>query len=175
MPTLPNARHELFAQSLAAGKTADEAYKDAGFHPHSGNASRLRVNESIVARVAELQSRVAEGVVLTKQWIIERLIDNVNRAARAVPVLDSKGNETGDYVYQGSVVNRALELLGKERGMFVDRKEVGIPGEFKAIEEMTLDELRAFAGTETEALGLRSKEASKGRRTSETGSNGRLN
>ena len=32
-----------------------------------------------------------------------------------------QGEPTGDYVYQGTVVNRSLELLGKELGMFADR------------------------------------------------------
>jgi phage terminase small subunit len=60
MPVLKNARHEKFAQGLFKGKTADKAYVDAGFKPHDGNAARLRGNERIVARVAELQSKVAE-------------------------------------------------------------------------------------------------------------------
>ena len=36
----------------------------------------------------------------------------------------------GEYVYNGSVANKALELIGKELGMFIDRKEVGEPNEF---------------------------------------------
>ena len=39
------------------------------------------------------------------------------------PVLDAKGKETGIYAYNGQVANRALELIGKELGMFVDRSE----------------------------------------------------
>ncbi|WP_455872862.1 hypothetical protein [Rhizobium yanglingense] len=42
MPVLKNARHEKFAQALAKGKTATEAYAEAGFKPHDGNAARLR-------------------------------------------------------------------------------------------------------------------------------------
>ena len=48
------------AQALAKGKTADDAYGDAGFKPHRGNAARLSANESIRARVDELLTRVAE-------------------------------------------------------------------------------------------------------------------
>jgi len=39
------------------------------------------------------------------------------------PVLDSKGNETGQYAYAGGVANRALELIGRELGMFIERSE----------------------------------------------------
>lgn len=60
MAILPNPRHESFAQARAQGKTADEAYQQAGFRPHRGNAHRLSTNESIKRRVAEIVGRVAE-------------------------------------------------------------------------------------------------------------------
>lgn len=151
MAVLTNARHERFAQELAAGKTATEAYTLAGYKPDDGHASRLAGNGRIVERVAELQGRAAEGVVLTKQWVIEKLIENVDRAMQAIPVTDREGRETGEFTYEGSVANKALELLGKEQGMFVDRKEVGKPGEF---ERMNADELREHIRREAAELGL---------------------
>jgi len=120
---LENARHERFAQELAAGKSASEAYAAAGFRPNDGNCIRLKGNERVQARVAELQSRATEGVMLTRQWVLERLVENANRAMQAEAVTTSDGAETGEYRYEGSVANRALELLGKELGMFVDRTE----------------------------------------------------
>jgi|SRR5579864_5057944 len=58
MPTLPNERHEVFAQALAAGKSAAEAYRSAGYQcaPHKarGHGHRLRTREDIAARVDEL-------------------------------------------------------------------------------------------------------------------------
>lgn len=151
MPMLSNARHERFAQALAAGKSADEAYQEAGYAPNRGNAATLKANQSIQARVAELLSRVTEGVVLTKQWVLERLIANANRAMQAEARLDENGAPTGEYHYQGNVANRALELLGKELGMFVERKEVGQPGDF---DKLNADELREYIRRESEALGV---------------------
>lgn len=60
MPVLKNARHEKFAQALAKGSTADEAYAQARFKPNRGNAARLKANESVVKRVGEIQSRTSE-------------------------------------------------------------------------------------------------------------------
>jgi phage terminase small subunit len=59
MPALDNARHERFAQELAKGKTADEAYQLAGYAENRGNAARLKANESVAGRVAEIQERAA--------------------------------------------------------------------------------------------------------------------
>lgn len=134
MPILPNPRHERFAQELAKGTEAGEAYKIAGFTPNAGNARRLKLDEAVKKRVEAILSersrihekgveRAIERLALTKEWVIGRLVENVERAMQAEAVTDREGNTTGEYKYEGSVANRALELLGKELGMFVERSE----------------------------------------------------
>src|SRR5262249_29838368 len=58
--TLANLRHERFAQALARGKTATEAYVLAGYKANDGNASRMKGNERISARVQEIVGHAAE-------------------------------------------------------------------------------------------------------------------
>jgi len=151
---LPNARHEKFAQEIASGKTADESYVLAGYSENRHNAAKLARKEHIKARVAELlaerehihaqgTAKAIESVGLTKEWVITRLRENAERALQAIPVTNGEGEPTGEYKYEGNVANRALELLGKELGMFIDRKEVGQPGDFG---RMSDDELRAELG-----------------------------
>jgi len=133
MPALENPKHERFAQELAKGFSADKAYELAGFKPNRGNAVTLKRKESISNRVAELLAEreaihaqatadAIKSTALTKEWVIETLKENVARAMQAKPVRETEdGDAIGEYQYQGSVANRALELLGKELGMFVDR------------------------------------------------------
>src|SRR5262249_39536732 len=59
MPPLDNPRWEHFAQEIAKGKTAREAYVLAGYKKNDGNASRLKSNEKLTARVNELVERTA--------------------------------------------------------------------------------------------------------------------
>ena len=66
--------------------------------------------------------RVDEKNLLTREWVIGRLMANVERAMQGTPVLDKWGEPTGAYRYEGSIANKALELLGKEIGMFKDAK-----------------------------------------------------
>lgn len=127
MPILTNSRHERFAQELAKGKSACDAFVAAGFSANRGNAARLNANESIVKRVEEINARAAADVGLSKQWVIERLIENTNRAMQAVEIRDKDG-ATGEYKYEGSVANKALELLGKEIGMFKEKMDVAVAG-----------------------------------------------
>jgi hypothetical protein len=49
------------------------------------------------------------------------------------------------------VANRALELLGKHQGMFIDRHEVGQPNQFA---NWTDEELEAFIETGTKPSGI---------------------
>ncbi len=51
MPVLKNARHEAFAQALAKGSTATEAYEIAGYTADRKNAHRLTTKDDIAARV----------------------------------------------------------------------------------------------------------------------------
>lgn len=133
MPILRNPRHERFAQELAQGKSATEAYVNAGFSHNPGNAGRLKTNENVKNRIEEILSernsiheqgveRAIERLAVTKEWVISQLVENANRAMQATPVM-SGGKPTGEYRYDGGVANRALELLGKELGMFVERTE----------------------------------------------------
>lgn len=76
MPVLKNARHEKFAQLLAQGKTADEAYEKAGYVKNRKNAARLKTNEDIQARIEDIQGRAAKKVekgledVIREMWKI---------------------------------------------------------------------------------------------------------
>jgi phage terminase small subunit len=161
MVALRNPKHERFAQELAKGKAADAAYEAAGYKPDRGNATRLHQKDSISHRVAELlaereaihaqsTAKAVERAALTKQWVIERLVENVDRAMQVEEI--RKGDAgTGEYRYEGAVANRALELLGKELGMFVERREVGEPGDF---DRMADDELRDELRAQAAELGL---------------------
>lgn len=73
MPILPNPRHESFARALAKGKTADEAYAQAGYAPNRGNATRMKANESVRKRVDELQGRSAKRVEVTVESLAAEL------------------------------------------------------------------------------------------------------
>jgi phage terminase small subunit len=54
VPPLENVKHERFAQALAAGKSAVDAYECAGYRPNRGHASTLRKNPRLLERVDEI-------------------------------------------------------------------------------------------------------------------------
>ena len=79
MPALSNPKYEAFAQHLAAHKTADEAYGLAGYKPSRNNAARLKSNEGVKKRVAELVAAAAQKAEID----IERVIREMARLSFA--------------------------------------------------------------------------------------------
>jgi hypothetical protein len=104
MPILPNPRHEKFAQGLAQGKPAINAYEMAGYKPDRGAASRLSAKVSIQARVAELQGKSAERAVVTLDGLIQEAGElqvaglKLNQISAAVAALTAKAKLAGFWV-----------------------------------------------------------------------------
>ena len=136
MPILANPRHEAFAQELAAGHSAVEAYKRAGYKPNYGNCSRLKGKESIVTRVLELQRRGAVRAEVTVASLVQELDE-----ARI------------DALRLGQISAAVAATLGKAKvtGQIIERAEVGQPGEF---DRMSDEELRDFIRKSHKQLGF---------------------
>lgn len=109
MPILKNERHELFAQQLAQGKSATEAYEIAGFKPSRKNASRLRAKEDIAGRVGEIQSVAAQSAEITLAGVLREL-------DQAIEIARTKG--------QANAMVSAASLRSRLGGLLVDKQEV---------------------------------------------------
>lgn len=120
---LKKPQWEKFAQLVAGGMGYEDAYAKVGFKRDHANAKRLSEKPDVRTRIDWLQTQAAASIVessqaaieasgLTRDWVITRLMENVERSMQAVPVVIA-GVPTGEYEYDGSVANRALEILGK--------------------------------------------------------------
>ncbi|HEV1288451.1 MAG TPA: hypothetical protein VNU44_24205 [Bryobacteraceae bacterium] len=145
MPTLTNQKHEQFVALVAisseSGEDVAKAYTTAGYKANSFHVARsagfrLLKSVEIRQRLVELRNIPAAGaraeekfvevmndIAAERKWVLCSLKSVAKRCMQAEPVLDSKGRPTGEYTFQASGANRALELLGKEYGMFVDRSD----------------------------------------------------
>jgi len=73
MPAIGNSRHERFAQAVAKGHSATEAYRLAGYKGDRTAASRLSTNVNVAQRVSELQGRSAKRVEVTVESLAAEL------------------------------------------------------------------------------------------------------
>lgn len=138
MPPLSNARHERFAQELAKGKSATEAYVDAGYEESRSAASRLSANVNVQSRVSELKAGAAARTELT----VASLTEDLRRIAK-------KGEELGE-APGFAVARAALMDAAKLNGLIVDRSEnVNINHDISA-EPLTETEWEAQHASSTE-------------------------
>ncbi len=132
---LNNARQEVFAQNLAKGMSATQAYTEAGYKPSDPHASRLASNGKVQDRIAWLQGQVAEKMVANRAWVMARLVDNVKNSQETMPDGAFRAPQTAKV---------SLELIGKELNMFKEVKLIGLAN----VNDMTEPQLIAFLGLE---------------------------
>lgn len=114
MPAVRSSKRERFCLFMAQGMRQTMAAKEAGFAVPKTQANKLMRLPEIKARVAELGGKldlekvraIVRTEMPTREYVLKGLIENVEAA-----------KEVGDR----SSVNKGLELIGKEIGMFVQR------------------------------------------------------
>lgn len=122
MAVLPNPKHEAFAQALAKGASAADAYTQAGYKPSRSAASRLSTNVNIEARVAELVERISEKAEWTAADRLRTLSEIVDRTAKEDP----------------RVAVSAIAEANKMQGSHAPAKtEVSEPGGWEQAEDKT--------------------------------------
>src|SRR5260370_18665798 len=141
LPSLKNPRHERFAQLLASGKTAKDAYELAGYSPSESNASLLSRTEAVRSRVAELQSEALEQQRAAVAVAVERTAITRQRLIEISDEIRTKAIEAG----QLSAATAALKELGVLSGIRIERSERGMPHEFAWLEKLTVDEVQLLA------------------------------
>ena len=160
MAPLANPKHEMICQKRASGANQTEAYSSVGFSSNPKTAYVFFKRPEVIARVREIQQQriqteivsselAAKQLGITKRWVLERLKYNAERCLRGQPVFDEAGVQipgrfTGKPDAAGA--NRALHLIGLELGMFLERHELGGPGDFGRLsDEELLSEIKGSA------------------------------
>jgi len=118
-------KQQRFVDEYLIDLNATQAAIRAGYSAKTASAQgfeNLR-KPDIASAIAEQQRKVSTKLELSAEWVLERLVENVDRAMQAAEIKNPDGTGTGEYKYEGNVANRALELIGKHIGMFKERVE----------------------------------------------------
>ena len=155
--------------ALAAGETVRRAYEAGGFKYISASATRFCARPDIRARAHEISEERREQDAKARQiaaeesgvdlgWTEKHYKYIVLGALRGDPVRDSTGRirrdpETGAPIYKPDryAAVKALDSLTRMKGGFIDRTEIGMPGDFTRLPD---DELDAKIVETAKALGL---------------------
>ncbi len=124
---LYNDQHERFANLVVSGMPQIDAFEKVGYKRNSNNASRLRRNPLVDQRIQYLRDVATQLAVVDAAWIRRKLEHVVDLATAVEEVVDDNGKTLRKPAptFSLSSANRALELLGKDHGMFKERIELG--------------------------------------------------
>src|SRR5215204_5822036 len=122
-----NERQNKFVWHIIEGKSAKEAYIAAGYKARGNSAetkaSRLVRKGQVQDALARAREELAERTLITKGYVMQNLREVAQRCMVGVEIYDKEGNPTGVWQFNPQGANKALELMGKELGMFKDKLE----------------------------------------------------
>lgn len=126
---------------VISGNATDAALK-AGFAERSARqqASRMLTYANIKKIIEEKNAKISEELLITAKELRQDLIEVKERCMEAVEVKDKKGKGLGFCVFDAKGATRAIELLGRDVGAFIERKELKVDKEINVYIEDYIDE-----------------------------------
>lgn len=156
-------QQEKYAQLRAQGLDPKECIAQASLSIKNHTLYETK-NPLITSRIAAIQDaavvEVIDKIKVDKEWVISELLRQYAANGLIVQAFDKMGNETNAPQKANEAI-KCLELLGKEIGMFVERKEVRI-GALDGLSDQELtriaQELSAAIGFDPSACGTEEAE-----------------
>lgn len=128
-------RQDFFCHEYIVDYNGTQAAIRAGYSKKTARsqASTLLTYPNILARIRDLQKEQTERLAITSDWVIQQLVDVVKKSKEPEPVMEWDYEEkalvkTGEYTFDSKGATKALELLGKHLGMYVDKVELKTEG-----------------------------------------------
>lgn len=132
------AKQRSFALLVASGTTAQAAYnrvysntcKPDTARAEGGKISRRPAVRALIDQLrnetaATLAKSMKDDLQLDRTYVLSNLKEVVERCMEAAPVKGRDGKPVpGQFTFDAKGANQALMLIGKELGMFIERREV---------------------------------------------------
>ena len=125
-------KQQRFVEEYLVDLNATQAAVRAGYSEktaYSVGGENLRKPE-IQQAITEAKKKRSEKVNITAEYVLGNLVEVAERCMQKRPVLNMKGEQVVDedgankWTFDSKGANRALELLGKHVGCFVDKVEL---------------------------------------------------
>lgn len=133
-----NDKTELFCHEYLVDYNASKAAERSGYSAKTAysQGNRLLKNVEVLSRVRELQSEKTKRLIITQDWVVQQLVDVVKKSKEPEPVMEWDYEEkalvkTGEYTFDSKGATKALELLGKHLGMYVEKVEEKVDMQIK--------------------------------------------
>ncbi len=107
-------KQEMFCKEYIIDLNATQAAIRAGYSEKTANEQGCQnlAKLSIQERIAELKEDREKRLVIDADWVLQQAVKVHMMCMQAEPVMVS-GEPTGEYKFDSSGANKALELVGK--------------------------------------------------------------
>jgi phage terminase small subunit len=126
------AKQEAFVEEYLVDRNATQAAIRAGYSQKTAadiGRQLLRktpVREAIDAR----QAQISKKLRIDAEWVERQLVRNHREAHKGQPIVNNEGEVVG-YRKDLAASNKALELLGRRTGGFVEQKQLNVNVSFE--------------------------------------------
>ena len=136
-------KQQRFVEEYLVDLNSTQAAVRAGYSEKTANkiGPELLGKTSILHAIEEAKARRSKRTEITADYVLGNLVEVAERCMQKRPVLNMKGEQVVDedgankWTFDSKGANRALELLGKHVGCFVDKVEHSGSVNLGALEE----------------------------------------
>lgn len=129
-------KQQRFVEEYLIDMNATQAAIRAGYSDKTAyrQGADMLQKPSVRAAISEACVKRAERVNVTADYVLSNLVEIVERSMQRAPVLNMKGKQVYDedgnalWRFDAKSANKALELLGKHLGLYIEKTENEISG-----------------------------------------------
>lgn len=121
-------KQQRFVEEYLIDLNATQAAIRAGYSKKTAQeiGSENLAKPMIAMAIAQYQKKISEKLQIDAEWVLRQAVKVHQRCLQETPVLDSEGNPTGEYKFDSTGANKALDLIGKHINIqaFSDKMKV---------------------------------------------------
>jgi phage terminase small subunit len=132
------AKQQRFVEEYMIDFNATQAAIRAGYSKKRASeiSYQLLQKTTVQNEIKKLRDKLTEKSEVDAQWVLDNFIELSQRCMQKVEVMekiDGVWVGTGEWKFDSSGANKALENIGKILGVYIDKSEVTNKGEIKIV------------------------------------------
>lgn len=108
-------KQKIFCEEYLIDLNATQSAIRAGYSEKTAKQiGTENLSKPVLAEyIAELKAKRSESTAINAAWVLRQAVEVHERCMQAEPIIDKEGSHTGEYKFEHSGANKALEIIGK--------------------------------------------------------------